>query len=232
MTWINTQDYTPFELFLFIGGCGLWVIVYLIWAKNIVKKKYFELPVFAGCADIGWEFTWSFFATTNMGLFLEWTYRSWFLFDVFLFGGLLLYGWKQYTVPQLRPLRVHIPVCILVTLFWVAGVYFMHAQGLDTPIGARSAYLDQLCISFLFIPLMLRQKSLENYSFAAAWLRMLGTGMNTVFMNIHYPDDYFLRLIATVSTVLDCTYIYLFWMRRRELRSGAVPAEGAEAVAA
>jgi hypothetical protein len=65
---------------------------------------------------------------------------------------------------------------------------------------------------------MLRQKSLENYSFAAAWLRMLGTGMNTVFMNIHYPDDYFLRLIATVSTVLDCTYIYLFWMRRRQLR--------------
>lgn len=232
MSWINTQEYTPLELFLFIGGCGLWVIVYLIWAKNIVKKKYFELPVFAGCADIGWEFTWSFLATTNMGLFLEWTYRSWFLFDIFLFAGLLLYGWKQYMAPQLRPLKVHIPVCLGVTLFWVAGVYFMHVQGLDTPIGARSAYLDQLCISFLFIPLMLRQKSLENYSFAAAWLRMLGTGMNTVFMNIHYPDDYFLRLIATVSTVLDCTYIYLFWMRRRQLRSGAVPAEGAEAVAA
>jgi hypothetical protein len=218
MSWINTQEYTPFELFLFIGGCSLWVLVYLIWARNIVRKKYFELPIFASCADIGWEFTWSFLATTNMGLFLEWTYRSWFLFDIFLFIGLLLYGWKQYIVPQLQPLKVHIPVCVLVTLFWVAAVYFMHVQGLDTPIGARSAYLDQLCISFLYIPLMLRQKSLENYSFAAAWLRMLGTGMNTVFMNIHYPDDYFLRLIATVSTVLDCTYIYLFWMRRRQLR--------------
>lgn len=226
--WINFQEYTPLELFLFAGGCSLWVAVYVILLRNIVRKKYFEVPVFAACADVGWEFCWSFLAATNMGLLLERTYQIWFSIDVFLFAGLLMYGWKQITVPVLRERRYYIPSCILITVLWAAASYFMHIQGLDTPIGARSAYLDQMCISFLYIPLMLRQPDLKNYSYAAAWLRTIGTGMNTIFMNIHYPDDYFLRLIATASTALDLTYVYLFTMRLRRQRA-AVPA-GAEAV--
>jgi hypothetical protein len=121
-------------------------------------------------------------------------------------------------VPVLQERRYYIPSCILITVLWAAASYFMHRQGLDTPIGARSAYLDQMCISFLYIPLMLRQPNLDNYSYPAAWLRTIGTGMNTIFMNIHYPDDYFLRLIATASTALDITYVYLFWLRRRASR--------------
>lgn len=230
--WFNTEAYTPIELFLFAGGCFLWVLVYMILARNIVRKKYFEVPVFAACADVGWEFCWSFLAATNMGALLESTYRIWFAFDVFLFIGLLLYGWKQITVPALAKRWVYVTSCVLITVLWAAASYFMHIQGLDTPIGARSAYLDQMCISFLYIPLMLRQPRLENYSWAAAWLRTIGTGMNTVFMNIHYPDDYFLRLIAIASTMLDCTYVYLFWMRRRQLGREAVPAgEGLRAAA-
>jgi hypothetical protein len=221
--WFNLVEYTPFELFLFAGGCSLWVAVYGIFIKNIFKKKYIEMPVFAGCADIGWEFTWSFLAATNMGLLLEKTYQVWFITDVFIFGGLLAYGWKQFDNPRLR--SFYVPACIFTTVAWVAGVYSMHVSGLDTPIGATSAYLDQLCISFLYIPLLLRQKSLENFSFAAAWLRTIGTGMNTVFMNIHFTDNYFLRFIAILATALDCTYVYLFWKMRRELRQADLDAE-------
>jgi hypothetical protein len=221
--WINFRDYTPFELFLFAGGCFLWVIVYVIYIKNIVKKKYLEMPVFAGCADIGWEFTWSFLAATNMGLLLERTYQVWFLTDIVIFWGLLAYGWKQFENERLR--SFYVPACIFTTLAWIAGVYSMHVSGLDTPIGATSAYLDQLCISFLYIPLLLRQRSLENFSFAAAWLRTIGTGMNTVFMNIHFTDNYFLRFISILATTLDCTYVYLFWRMRRELRQSALDAD-------
>ncbi len=220
---INFTDYTPLELFLFVGGCFLWVIVYCIFIKNIIKKKFIEMPVFAGCADIGWEFTWSFLAATNMGRLLEHTYQVWFITDVAIFAGLLLYGWKQLTFDRLR--GWYAPACVFTTVAWVLGVYSMHVTGLDTPIGATSAYLDQLCISFLYIPLLLRQKSLENFSFAAAWLRTIGTGMNTVFMNIHYPDNYFLRFIAILATTLDCTYVYLFWSMRRQLRQAAVAPE-------
>lgn len=221
--WINFVDYTPFELFLFAGGCGLWVIVYVIYIKNIITKKYLEMPVFAGCADIGWEFTWSFLAATNMGLLLERTYQVWFLTDIVIFWGLLKYGWKQFDNDRLR--RIYVPACIFTFLFWVGGVYTMHISGLDEPIGATSAYLDQLCISFLYIPLLLRQKSLENFSWNAAWLRTLGTGMNTVFMNIHFTDNYFLRFIATLATALDCTYVYLFWRMQRQLRQSALDTE-------
>ena len=86
MNWLNVAEYSPLELFLFAGGCFLWVIVYMILARNIVRKKYFEVPVFAACADVGWEFCWSFLAKTDMGSLLETTYRIWFGFDVFLFS--------------------------------------------------------------------------------------------------------------------------------------------------
>ena len=63
--WVNLNLYTPTELILFGGGCYLWVIVYAIYVRSIIKEKFIEMPVFAGCADIGWEFTWSFLAATK-----------------------------------------------------------------------------------------------------------------------------------------------------------------------
>ena len=225
--WINFQDYTPLELFLFAGGCFLWVIVYVILLRNIVRKKYFEVPVFAACADVGWEFCWSFLAATNMGLLLERTYQIWFSIDILLFAGLLLYGWKQITVPVLQKRPYYIGSCVLITVLWAAASYFMHVQGLDTPIGARSAYLDQMCISFLYIPLMLRQTSLEHFSFTANWTRALGSAMVVVFFLLHYPDDRFLLTIGATAAVTDATFLVLFKRKQRQLERLTVAAVAA-----
>lgn len=225
--WINYKEYPPLELFLFLGGCFLWVFAYVIYIKDIVKYKYLEMPIFAGCANIGWEFTWSFLAKTDMGLLPQYTYRTWFFCDLFIFGGLLAYGWKQYQTPRLR--SYHVPLCLFSAVAWVFGVYSMHTSNLDTPIGATSAYLAQLCISFLYIPLLLRQGTSQRFSFSAGWLRTVGTGMNTVFMHMHYPDNHFLRVIATLSTILDVTYVFLAWKMLRELK-GAPQTAGSSAV--
>jgi hypothetical protein len=162
-----------------------------------------------------------------MGRLLQWTYRAWFFCDLFIFSGVLRYGWKQLANQTLRPYYVRI--CLGIAVAWGIGLYCLHISHLDTPIGATSAYLCQLCISGLYLALFLRQGKTEPFSSAAGWLRTIGTGMNTVFMNIHYPDNYFLRFIANLSTALDIGYLYLFLKARRATAQAAgLPASDAK----
>ena len=215
--WLNTELYTPLELFLFAGGCGLWVVVYVIYIINTKRYKVVEMPVFAAAGNIGWEFAWSFPNITNMGLLLVWCYRAWFFLDLFIFTGVLRYGDKQVSTPAIR--RWFVPIFATAAVGWAVAVNFFVKAGLDTPIGANSAYIAQMGISILYLVLLLRQTSLVGWSWVVAWLKMIGTGMNTVFMCIHpeYAHNHFLHFIAVTATTIDCVYIVVFWRMRKRL---------------
>ena len=101
--------------------------------------------------------------------------------------------------------------------------YFLWAQGMDNAVGGRSAYLIQLSISFLYIPLMLRQPDLRFFSFTANWTRSLGSAMVVVFFALHYPEDKFLLTIGTTAAITDATFIVLFLQKKRRLDARALP---------
>jgi hypothetical protein len=221
IVWINWKDYTAREFFFYGLGCFFWVIAYAIYIRNIIRYKYVEMPVFAGCCDVGWEFTWSFLAVNNMGMLFQAANYVWFALDMgFIFTyGVLVFGWKQLTVPRLQKRSLYVPACLGIAAFAATVTYFMYKQGLDNAVGGRSAYLIQLTISFLYIPLMLRQEDLSHFSYAANWLRALGSAMVVVFFYLHYPEDTFLLTIGTVAAIVDGTFLYLFAQRRRELEA-------------
>ena len=81
IVWINTKDYTWTEFFFYGAGAFMWVIAYVIYIRNILKYKYVEMPVFAGCCDVAWEFVWSFFAVNNMGMLFQAANYVWFFLD-------------------------------------------------------------------------------------------------------------------------------------------------------
>lgn len=222
IVWINWQDYTGLELFFYGLGCLLWVLAYAIYIRNIITLKYVEMPVFAGCCDVAWEFVWSFLAQNDLGMLFQGANYVWFFLDAgFIFTyGVLVFGAKQLTVPQLAPRHVFIPTCLLIAVMAGAATYYMHQQGLDNAVGGRSAYLIQLSISFLYVPLMLRQPTLENFSFNANWLRAVGSAMVVVFFFLHFPDDTFLLTIGCAAAVVDAAFLYLFVQKRKQLAAG------------
>lgn len=235
---VNLQDYTPFELLLFAGGCYLWVVVYMLYIRSILKKKFIEAPIFAVCGNIGWEFAWSFLLRTDMGPLLVWCYRFWFFFDLFIFWGVLTYGWEQVRTEAFR--KVLKPLLIAIAIFHGAAFYTMAKSGLDTSIGANSAFLLNFALSVLYIFVLFQQRELGNLdrvSWLIAWLKMLGTGTNTVFMNIHpaYAENHFLHLMSIATTTVDCVYIYLVWRLKRQARQetsvSSAPASVRSAVA-
>ena len=161
--WINWEQYTGLEFFFYGVGCLLWVVAYAIYIRNIIRLKYVEMPVFAGCCDVAWEFVWSFLAKNNMGMLFQAANYVWFFLDAgFIFTyGVLMFGSKQLTVPQLQKRSVFVPMCLGIAVMAGAATYFLHSQKLDNDVGGRAAYLIQLTISFLYVPLMLRQPPLR-----------------------------------------------------------------------
>lgn len=218
---LNLKDYTPLELFLFGFGCYLWAVVYGICIWNIRKHKFIEVPIFAACGNIGWEFTWSFLLATNMGPLMQWCYQLWFFFDLFIFYAVLRYGWKQVQTERLRPYLP--PILVFIAVAHAAAFYFMGISGLDTPIGANSAFLLNLTLSILYIFLIIRQTDVSRFSMWIAWGKMIGTGTNTVFMNIYLPyaDNHFLHFLSIMTTTLDCVYIFLLWRMKKQARQAA-----------
>ena len=220
--WINWQDYTGTEFFFYGLGCFLWVIAYGIYIRNIFTMKYVEMPVFAGCCDVAWEFVWSFLAANDMGMVFQAANYVWFFLDAgFIFTyGVLFFGWKQFVSPQLTARGVFVPMCLFIALMAGAATYFLHVQGYDNGVGGRSAYLIQLSISFLYVPLMLRQPDLRYFSWHANWLRALGSALVVVFFALHYgTSDPFLLTIGTTAAIVDGVFLYLF---RQKLRATAL----------
>jgi hypothetical protein len=177
---------------------------------------------------VGWELVWALIFTTDLGALSLWAHKAWFGFDLVIFYLVLRYAHQQTDIPLLK--RFWAPVCLFLAASSAVFYGTFVKQGLDVGSTVQSAYICQMPISFLYIPLMLRQKSLVGWSLWAAWSRTLGTGLIGVFAFLRYPDHPFLLSMAVVATLVDFIYIALFSARRREL-AAPLPVKAAALVA-
>ncbi|MEM6829346.1 MAG: hypothetical protein AAGA66_10185 [Bacteroidota bacterium] len=204
---INFKDY-PISGLVFNGvGCLFWVVAYAVLVWEIVKRKFVEMPAYVACANIGWEFVWSFFFHPNTGLLFSLSYQAAFLLDCFIFYSVLKYGTKQ---PMTETIKKHFKfLCVANLIFWVLLSYFYRQGGYDTMIGANSGYIINVPLSLLCLLLFLQMKEASKFSLLFAWSRMLGTGLITVSMFIFYPENRFIQLLGVTCFIVDCLFIYL-----------------------
>lgn len=229
---LNLTDYTALQLALYAGGAYLWVVAYVIYIRNGIRYQYVEMPAFAAAGNIGWEFCWALLFRTNLGELSRYAHFAWFALDLVIFWLVLKHGKKQTDLPWLR--RLWVPVMLFCAV--ASGLFYgsFVRQGFDVGSTIQSAYICQLPISFLYIPLMLRQKDLRAFSLWTAWTRTLGTGVIGVFAFMRYPDHSFLLTMAVIAAAVDFVYIYLLAQRKREIALGiaAMPVHSEEMVTA
>jgi hypothetical protein len=218
---VNTRDYSTIELLLFGVGCYMWVIVYALYIKEIRRGAAIGMPVFAACSNFAWEIVWGVIPpSTDMGPLLVWAYRAWFLLDLYIISGVYRYGAVQIATPAL--VRNFKSMVVITTLGMTVLYYFFKSGGYDTSIGATSAYIAQMFISVLYLILLLRHQKHVWQSLPISWLRMIGTGLNTIFLFLHYPHMYFLLSLGVMALIIDNVYIYLFIRGRRASHTAAV----------
>ena len=214
MPWLNTVDYTIPELILFGIGCFLWVIAYAILIRNIVVYKKIEMPTIAGCGNFAWEFVYSFFIITDMGALMLWGYRSWLILDIFIYGALLKYGRDDTFLPPFK--KNFMLYAVAITILWGILYMVMKDAGYETPIGAISAYVLNSAISILYVVNFFRLATIDHLSKWIAWLKTWGTGLISVFMVMHYPENHFIHFWAAIILFFDVWYIVLLHRGRRE----------------
>ncbi len=215
----NMQDYTLTEMVLFVVGCYLWVVAYAVIMRNIWKYGSIEMPTVAGTGNFAWEFVWSWVYMTDMGSVCVIAYRAWFFLDIFIFGALLKYGKKDTELPALKK-NFTLYAIVITIIYGVIYVAFKET-GYETSIGAVTAFLLNAVISVSYVFDYTKFADTIYYSPWVAWLKAIGTGTNSIFMFLHYPDNHLIHLACVIIAIFDAWYIFL--ITRDRLRGRAVP---------
>jgi hypothetical protein len=211
--WINTENYTTAQLVWNGIGCLFWVITYAALVREIIIRKFVEMPFFIAAGNIAWEFIWSFFYHPDTGKLYSLSYQGAFVLDVFIFYSVLKYGSKQVNISEIKKHFTWIAVGLLI--MWLPLNYFYVAQGFDTPIGANSGYILNIIISLLY-PILLLSNDPTNFSKIVAWCKFIGTGCITVSMFLIYPSNYFVQTLGATCFVLDFFYSILLTQKLSE----------------
>lgn len=206
--------YSHLELFFYLGGFLLWGVAYGLLVVRIPRQRFVEIPFFAVCGNVTWEFLWGFvWKVEMMGDTLQWFYRLGCVLDLCILAFLFRYGAKQISLPILR--RCFHPILLASLAGWTTFYWTFRNQGYDLPLGSNSAYVVNVVMSVLYIGLVLRMRDTAIFSMDIGILKGLGTGMVTVFVFLAYPDNRFVQTLGVITALLDTTYLVVLRLRQR-----------------
>lgn len=224
--WLNTTAYTPLELTLAVVGNLSWVLVYILLIRNARQQKFMGMPLFIGAGNLAWEALYSFvFAEyINLGMAIVWGVRAWFFLDCYIFYLSVKTAPNEVSTPLIQ--RYIMPIGLALFLAWSAFIWAIVSAGLDNvpfgsssavKLGGVSAYILNMGISLLFLVQYLRLYTVQSFSKAIAWAKMIGTGVTTIFFALIDPQNLLLLTMGGIVFVADMAYIVLQYV----LPSGA-----------
>lgn len=212
----NTCDYTWPQLIVNIVGCFLWLVAYYSVIRNFLKTRFIEIPLYVACANIAWEFVWSFIFYPNLGLLYWIGYAIAFFMDVYIFAMAIKYGRKDVVDEGIKkrfPLFM-----ILNALTWGVLLFYFRSVELDDNFGATSGFIINFLLSTLFLMLVLRIKDASVLTLLTAGSKGLGTGIITISMFMIYPENGFIHALGVFCFILDLAYFVILFNRKKALR--------------
>ncbi|MCU7549887.1 hypothetical protein OCK74_12215 [Chitinophagaceae bacterium LB-8] len=189
-----------------------WTLVYLLIIYRSYRDKTYGMPFWALAFNFSWELIFSFvLATPPIGL-QETINRVWLVFDVFILVTYFMYGKKEW--PSYLSPKLFYPYSLLVLLTGYFFVYLISVE-LDHSQGMYAAFIQNLMMSWLFIAMLNRRKSLEGQSVGIALLKMIGTLAPTIIYGL---KSNFVLFLGIGCFVADLVYLILL-MRIRHLKN-------------
>lgn len=194
----------------------LWTAVYALIIRRGFKEKTYGMPVAALCANLAWEFVFSFIykwdAPQNI------INVVWLLFDLVILYQVIRYGTREGNSP-LPPglfyaglafgLAVAIPVIILM------------AREFNDFHGKYSAFGQNFMMSVLFIGMLAQRGSSRGQSLYIALFKFVGTLLPCILCYVKHPDLQLLNFVYIAIFVADVAY--LFMLHRCLRREGINP---------
>ncbi|MBA9078794.1 hypothetical protein [Rufibacter quisquiliarum] len=198
---------------LMIGSGIFWTITYLLILRRGFLDKTYGMPMAALCANVSWEFIFSFvFPHPQPQLFIDYL---WLLFDVGILWQYIRYGRSSF--PEQLPQNLFYPA-FLFSLVFAALLIAVISVEFNEYIGIYAAFGQNLMMSILFVHLFLKRKGVQGQSVYIALAKMVGTIFPSVLFYLYFPESYLLLLLYGGIFVFDLVYFLLLYFQLRRER--------------
>lgn len=204
-----------FDTLLICSGV-CWTITYLLIIWIGFRDRTYGMPLAALCANLSWEFIFSFVHPHPMPQLV--VNGIWLAFDVLIAAQVLLYGPREW---RLRfPMFLGVFFVTLGCAF--AGVLLVTREfvELDNWSGAYAAFGQNLMMSVLFVELLRNRGDLRGQHWAIALFKMIGTAFASIGFLLYTSlgDSPLMRYLFVSIFAFDLLYLVLVWNRTVQLR--------------
>ena len=194
---------------LVIGSGVSWTLVYILIIKRGFQDKTYGMPLVALCANISWEFIFSFIHPHGVPQF--YINIVWFGLDVVILFQVLRYGRSCNALAA----QLFYPAFFL-TLGLSFWVILSVTHRLDDWYGRYTAFAQNFMMSVLFVAMLCRRKSIAGQSLYIAVFKMLGTILPSILFHLKYPSSSFLNFLYIAIFLFDGAYLALLYRKCRE----------------
>ncbi len=197
---------------LLISGF-FWSLTYILIIIRGFQDKTYGMPFVALCANISWEFIFSFvFPHPKPQLYVNYI---WFILDCIIFWQFLKY-WRSDPPIQNLPERFFIPT-ILLTLTASFLLIVLISREFNDMMGRYAAYGQNLLMSILFINMFLRRQGLEGQSFYIALCKLLGTLAVSLTFFVIRPTAWLFDFLYMAILLADSIYLVAVYRRSQQM---------------
>lgn len=191
-------------LSVFIIGTGIfWSLAYVLIIRQSFKDKATGMPMTALCANICWEFIFSFVypleGIKGMVAFM------WFLLDIIIVLQFIRYGKKEFG--KSYSIKYFYPTLIIAMLLSFS-VIFVSVSEFNDLEGIYAAFSQNLMMSILFISFLLNRGNAKGQSLFIAFFKMIGSLIPAVAFYIYYSSA-LINLLCVATLVFDMIYLVL-----------------------
>lgn len=156
------------------------------------------MPLLALCANVSWEFIFSFILPASAPqLYINFL---WFSLDTIIVIQFLIYG-KRYEFPKVSYFNFYFGFTLVVILSFT--IILFGSLIINDKIGVYAAFGQNLLMSILFIRMLYKRNSLRGQSIFIAVFKMLGTGLTS----LHF---YLFEQISFTTLILPILYMSIF----------------------
>lgn len=191
-----------------IGSGVFWTAAYVLIIRLGFRDKTYGMPIAALCANISWEFIFSFLyphAPPQNSISV-----IWFAFDLVIVFQTLRFGKFEFAVPAL-----FYPAFVLALLVSFGAVLAITFEFNDWD-GKYAAFGQNLMMSILFVAMLLKRANVRGQSIYIALFKMIGTLLPSILFYLRYPDSPLLNFLYLSIFVFDLIYMALLHVKHTE----------------
>lgn len=184
---------------ILLAGGIFWILTYIFIISKGYKDKTYGMPLFALCANLSWEFIYSFVLPHSPPqLYVNYL---WFGLDAIIVFQFFKYHQNEFS--NIQPLKLY--SAFAVSLASAFSIILLGGTFLGDDDGVYAAFGQNLLMSVLFVVLFFKRgNTLRGQSIFIAVFKMLGTALTSIHFYLFEP-------VSQSSVVLSFLFIFIFF---------------------